>query len=363
MSSLKKQLIIILLLAIIGLIYIYSASSFTGLMRYNDSFYFFKKELIGYLIAFPLAFLIISIDPNFFLKYSIFFYVAALITCLFTFIPKIGIAMNGARRWFYTPFMNIQPIEILKPIYCLACAKIISIYRHHSKGAVIGILILLFPAAIILLKQPDFGQLIILAIATAVMFISVKPKKEVFYISAILGVAVLAFLAIARPYRIRRILTFLDPWKDPKGSGFQIIQSLIAINTGGFWGLGIGQSNQKMSCLPMQHTDFIFSIICEESGIIVGILVMFLFLLLFNQILNNAIKIAEVNLESSLALIGLGTMIAGQAFFNIFVATGTVPTKGIGLPFISYGASSIVGVGLALGLIFALQNAYSEKDY
>jgi cell division protein FtsW len=361
MSNIKKQLFIILLLVVAGLIYIYSASSFAGLIKHDDSFYFLKKELLGYIIGFIAVFFIISVDSKFFIKYSIFFYVIGIMFCLFTFIPNIGISINGARRWIYTPFINIQPIEILKPLYCLACAKVISVYRYHSRGAVIGILILLLPVAIILLKQPDFGQLIVLAISTSIMFISIKPKKEVFYISAILGITILAFLAIAKPYRIKRILTFLDPWKDPKGSGFQIIQSLIAINTGGFFGLGLGQSKQKIACLPMQHTDFIFSIICEESGIIIGIFIMFLFLLLCNQILNSAKKISESNLEEALALIGLSAMIIGQAFFNIFVATGSVPTKGIGLPFISYGASSIVGVGLAIGLILTIQNRSNIK--
>jgi cell division protein FtsW len=207
----------------------------------------------------------------------------------------------------------------------------------------------------ILLKQPDFGLTATLfATAFIIMFIAQVPLRYILGTLALMLPAAFA-LIYWQPYRLKRILTFLNPWDDPQGAGFQIIQSLIAIGSGGFSGVGIAQSKQKFFYLPMHHTDFIFSIVAEETGflgscILISLFVMFLFF---------GIRIATQLHDqfSKLATFGFVTLISMQAAINILVATGLVPTKGMGLPFISYGNTSLIATMIMIGLIINMVQA------
>jgi cell division protein FtsW len=210
----------------------------------------------------------------------------------------------------------------------------------------------------LLLKQPDFGATVTLMLTTLTLFfITHHNIKQILLTFCCFFVGALA-LIVFRPYRLQRIIIFLDPWQDPKGAGFQIIQSLVAIGSGKWFGLGVGHSRQKFFYLPMQHTDFIFSIIAEETGFFGVIFLISLFFLL----LYFGIKIAHQcnNYFSSLVIIAFATLISLQTIINMAVVTGLAPTKGIGLPFVSYGNTSLVCylfmVGIIINIVYSKEN-------
>jgi cell division protein FtsW len=210
----------------------------------------------------------------------------------------------------------------------------------------------------VLLKQPDFGLTVTLLITSGIMlFVAHIPL--LYLVSTIAAlIPVLITLVVIRPYRLNRILSFLNPWSDPQGSGFQIIQSLIAIGSGGLFGLGIGQSKQKFFYLPMQHTDFIFSIIAEETGFFGAFIIIMLFIALIYFGLRLATRFNTP--FSFFATTGFICLIGLETAINIAVATALAPTKGIGLPFISYGNSALIGNLIMIGLIMNM--VHNEKN-
>ena len=221
-------------------------------------------------------------------------------------------------------------------------------------------LILLIPC-IILLKQPDFGLTITLFLTTLVLlFVSQFEIKHILF-TLLSFIPIGALLILMRPYRLKRVLTFFNPWHDPQGAGFQVIQSLIAIGSGGFWGVGIAQSKQKFFYLPMQHTDFIFSIIAEETGFIGAFVLVSLYLAL----LYISIKIAQQLTDqfSQLVVLGFATLVNLQAVINICVASGLLPTKGIALPLVSYGNTALVCNLWMVGVIIVLVKAEMKSIY
>jgi cell division protein FtsW len=202
---------------------------------------------------------------------------------------------------------------------------------------------------LILLKQPDFGTVVTIFIAAFCLFFVAEFKLSHLLVTILATIPIGIFLIFSKAYRLNRILIFLNPWMDPKGKGFQIIQSLIAIGSGKWWGVGISHSTQKFFYLPMQHTDFIFSIIAEETGFIGSLFIVSLFIFFCYFGLRLALK-----LESSFAFfttLGFIILISLQSVINLMVTTGLLPTKGMGLPFVSYGGSSLLSLFCMLGLI------------
>lgn len=351
-------LIIVALLTIIGCIFIYSSSSVFALERYHDATYFIKKQLLGLVIGFialigcryiPLR-MIQSLTP--------WFLFSSLVLTSLTLIPHLARHIHGSSRWLNLGGFSFQPSELLKLALILYIAYFVS---KREKGpttfikGLLPLLVILAIAGIIVLQQPDFGLLITLLATTMIMlFVAHYHTKYLFYgllacIPAIIG------LIIIKPYRVARVLTFLNPWSDPQGAGFQIIQSLIAIGSGGFFGLGIGQSKQKFFYLPMQCTDFIFSIIAEETGFIGASLLIILFIALLYMGLRLAWHMKSS--FSYLSILGFTVVLSLQALINLAVTTGLAPTKGIGLPFISYGNTALVCelamVGLIMNMVYA----------
>ena len=264
-------------------------------------------------------------------------------------------------------FVTFQPSELLKVAFILYIARFLA-KKHDQEfsftGSYLPFLVIIGVTSGVLLLQPDFGLSVTLA-ATAFMllFIGGFPFKHLLLTGAAL-IPVVGFLIFKYAYRLKRILTFLNPWNDPQGAGFQIIQSLIAIGSGGWWGSGISHSKQKFFYLPMQHTDFIFSIIAEETGFVGSTLIVLLyfFFLYFGLRISWQLK-KPFHIFTSLATVILLSL---QALINIFVATGLLPTKGIGLPFISYGNSSLICSFVMIGLITnmaAQEYAYKEKRF
>lgn len=361
-SDLNSFLTITAALIIIGFLFIYSSSSVYALERFNAPHYFIKKQLIGLVVGI-VGFLfarILSLD--FIEGMTSLFFVGSLGLTAFTLLSQFGIRIHGSSRWLSLGVTDLQPSELLKIAFILYIARFLTKKEKHKFTFIKSYLPFLIVCALvggILLKQPDFGLAVtLITTAFLMLFIAGFPIKHLFL--TILGLApVVGLLVFTQAYRLRRVLTFLNPWSDPQGAGFQIIQSLIAIGSGNWWGTGIAHSKQKYFYLPMQHTDFIFSIIAEETGFIGSSIIILLYVLF----LYYGLKIASqlTNRFHIFACTGFVLLTSLQAMINIFVATGLLPTKGIGLPLISYGNSSLVCTCLMIGLIVNM--ASNEYEY
>lgn len=357
-TDLLALLTITVLLLIIGLLFIYSSSSVFALEKMGSAHYYFKKQLWAVFLGLATIIGMRFIPFALIKKYTPLLFFGSLVLTAMTIFTPFGQEIHGSSRWLALPFISFQPSELLKVFMILYIAYFISKKGNKHSSFIHGyfpFLIILSSAAVILLKQPDFGLTVTLLLtAFALLFIAGMYQK--FMLATFIGLIPLVIgLIVAKSYRLKRILTFLNPWEDPQGAGFQIIQSLIAIGSGGFWGTGIGQSKQKFFYLPMQHTDFIFSIIAEETGLIGSSIVILLFLAFAYFGFRLALQLTDR--FSSIATLGFILVISLQALINILVATGLAPTKGIGLPFISYGNTALVCQLIMIGLI-----AYMAKE-
>jgi len=359
-SDLQILLAISFVLIIIGMVFIYSSSSVYAMEKFGASYYFVLKQLMGFGLG-VVAFAIARLVPLAFIKkQSPALFWSSLVLTAMTLVPGISTRIHGSSRWVNFFGFGFQPSELLKITLILYLAYFLSKKEHKLSSVLhsyVPLFIILGTTSAILLKQPDFGLTVTLcATAFAMLFaMHLQAKHIVFTLAGIIP-AIIA-LVLYKPYRLKRILTFLDPWADPQGAGFQIIQSLIAIGSGSFWGVGITQSKQKFFYLPMQHTDFIFSIIAEETGfvgssILIGLYLMFLYF-------GMKIVWQLQDTFSMIAAFGFVTLLSLQTVINLAVATGLAPTKGIGLPFVSYGNTALVCSMAILGLIANI--AHSNK--
>ncbi|MGB9613094.1 MAG: FtsW/RodA/SpoVE family cell cycle protein, partial [Candidatus Margulisiibacteriota bacterium] len=255
-------------------------------------------------------------------------------------------------RWIDFGLLSFQPSELIKFTFVLFLAKWFANDRDKALSFFRGILfpLLVFGLlSLMIMLQPDMGTVVVLVLAMIFLFFMVGVKLG--YLLFLGGIGVLAglSLAVAAPYRLRRLIAFLDPWKDPQGAGFQIIQSLLAVGSGGLWGLGLGASRQKFFYLPQQFTDFIFAILCEELGFLGGATVVVLFFIFSVRGLKIALE-AKDAFKSFLAT-GIVGWLVSQALINILVVLGLIPTTGVPLPFISYGGTASVVNLFASGII------------
>lgn len=349
-SDLNIFLVIVIILLIIGFLFIYSASAIYALEMFGDSHYFVKKQCVGLAVGL-VALVIARFIPVYTIKKMVpLFLMGSLGLVALTLLPSYGIHIHGSSRWIKLMGIAFQPSELLKIAFILYLGLFFS--HKYSSFTIIRYAPLIGVSAVIsflLLKQPDFGLTMTLLCTAILLFFIVQQKIRyvIGIILALLGASIA--LIITQPYRLQRVLTFLNPWDDPQGKGFQIIQSFIAIGSGGWLGTGIAHSKQKFFYLPMQHTDFIFSIIAEETGFIGSLFVITLFIFF----VYFGIRIAK-NIKDpfcSFCVLGFTLLLGLQSIINIAVTTGLVPTKGIGLPFISYGNSSLVCTLIIIGLI------------
>lgn len=284
----------------------------------------------------------------------------SLVLLIFNLIPGMSHQAAGARRWIKIGFIGFQPSEFIKIAFIIYLADFIARRKDEVNNFFYGILpplIVLGIPTLLILLQPDLGTAVSLVFIAVIMLFSAGLHTFYFLCAGVASLPVLYFLVFGIPYRRARILAFLDPWSDPMGKGFQIIQSQIALGSGGLFGLGLGQGKQKLFYLPAAHTDFIFSVIGEEMGIVGAITVIMLFIILIWQM----IKIAKVNNDLFLRFLSIGiiSLFAWEAVINIGVSIGMLPTKGLPLPFISYGGSALVFDMAAIGLLL---NASRRQD-
>jgi cell division protein FtsW len=344
-------LINVFFLILFGVIMVFSASYMYATENMGSSYFFLIKQIIFISLGLLLALIFSKMKVLYLYKHS--YKINALLGVLvtLTLIPGFRVVIKGSKRWLNLGFMHLQPGEFLKYSLMLASIKYFENFNHYSpKQRVIYISGIIYPLAIFIL-QPDFGTFFISALIIGfIAFLSSFPRKY-FYSVLIVGMIGAFGILISAPYRVKRLLTFLDPWKDPRGAGFQVIQSFLAFANGSFFGQGLGNSNEKLFYLPEAYNDFIFSVIGEELGF-VGVLItilMFLSFIFLGFKLSVSLKsrVGSIMVSAIIFVIGL------QAFMNMGVVLGILPTKGLNLPFISYGGSSMVANLSALGLIFA----------
>lgn len=348
-------LIPILALLAIGMVMVYSAGSVLGFRNYGDSFYFVKRQLLFAGLGLIAMFITANTEYVVLKKFAKPALIVCFVLLVLVLVPGIGVVRGGARSWLGISSFGIQPSEFMKMGMILFLANWLSKVDYDITTFTRGLLpplALIGTAFALIMLQPDLGTgTVMFGAAMMIVFIAGARAKHLLSLGA-LGVAGFAGLVAAAPYRLKRITAFLDPWSDPLGAGYQIIQSLYAIGPGGLGGLGLGMSRQKYSYVPEPQTDFIFSILAEELGFIGGLIVLFLFLILIWRGMKVAMSLPD-RFGSYLA-VGIVCMVAVQVFINIGVVIGLMPVTGITLPLISYGGSSLTLMLTALGILLNL---------
>ena len=342
------------ILIFIGLLMIFSSSYIWADYKFGDSLKYVKQQSLFVVIGFTILYFVLKINDAFFYKYSKFFLIISFILLILVLIPGIGSVRNGSRSWFGIGSFGIQPSEAMKLAIIIFISKYLSVNKKAFKKlkTIILPLLIMALAFFLIMLQPDFGTGVILVMSViSVLFISGVNMKY-FYIFGFLGLIGSIVLILIAPYRLDRITSFLNPWSDPLGTGFQIIQSLYAIGPGGILGFGFLGSRQKHFYLPEPQTDFIFSIICEEFGVFGALLVIICFATICYLIIKIALE--QDDLFKKYTIFGLGFQIIFQTILNLSVVIGLIPVTGVTLPFISYGGSSLLITMLSIGIILNL---------
>jgi cell division protein FtsW len=341
-----------LLLLAIGVIMVYSASAVLAFHEFGDSFYYLKRQLFFAVLGVVAMFFTMNVDYWVWKKYARIGLLVCFAMLIIVLIPGLGVVRGGARSWLGIGSFGIQPSEFMKIGMILFLAKLLSEHQAKitlfTKGLLppLGIMGLAFG---LIMLQPDLGTGVVLVGASLLIIYTAGARILHLSYLGMAGLAGFVGLIIAAPYRLERITYFLDPWQDPLGGGYQIIQSLYAIGPGGLVGLGLGMSRQKYSYLPEPQTDFIFSIIAEELGFIGGAVVLLLFIILVWRGMRTAITAPDT--FGSLVAVGIIGMIAVQVIINIGVVIGMFPVTGITLPLISAGGSSLTLMLTSIGIL------------
>lgn len=330
---------------------VYSSSSVISLQEYAHSFFYVQRQAGRAIIGLLFMALFTFIDYRKLTKIALPACLICFITLLLIHIPGLGHGAGGAKRWLNLYMFRLQPSEFFKIAYVLFLAWCFSVYRQPKQqvSIIITNVVFLFIACTVIQKQPDLSTAMLIA-GTAFIMLSVYVNKPRILAGILTGgILSVTILVFTTPYRFRRLLAFLNPWDDRLGSGYQIIQSLLSLGSGGFLGRGLGESRQKFFYLPEEHTDFIFAVIGEEFGFIGTFLIVLAFWVLLWRGFRIAIRTKD-EFGRYLAL-GITTMICIQAVLNLSVVTGIVPPTGIPLPFISYGGSSLISSLISIGIL------------
>lgn len=353
----------------IGVIAIASASIEYGDFHFGNPWHHTQRHAAYLMLAITLGALAYMTPAASVQRLSPWLLFLAVALLILVMIPGIGREVNGAQRWLPLGVITLQPSEFAKLAVLLYAAGYLvrqeEAVRHHWSGLAKLIAILSVVAALLLL-EPDFGAtVIIVGVVVGMTFLA---GAKLVYVLAMLAAAAmaLAFLVLSAPYRMKRLTAYQDPWADPFGSGFQLVQSLIAFGQGEWWGVGLGNSVQKLFYLPEAHTDFVFSIWSEETGLIGATAMIALFVMLIARVLNIGWRVAaQHRLFEAYVCFGAALMFAGQAFVNMGASSGLLPTKGLTLPFVSYGGNSLIVNCMLLGMVLrtagSLESARPES--
>ena len=342
-------LISVMLLLVLGLIMVFSASYPSAYYQYDNGFYFIEKQLKWALLGLVAMFFTANFDYHNYKKLAVPILFACALLLLAVLV--VGIKVKGARRWLGTPSISFQPSEVAKIGLIIYFAYSMSLAKEKIKQlkylvrycAILGVFLLL------LILEPHFSICIIIGLTIVIMMLVAGARLRYFLIASVPIIPVGIGVAIFEPYRLQRLITFTNPFQDRLGSGWQIIQSLYAIGSGGLFGVGFGNSRQKYMYVSEPQNDFIFSIICEELGLIGALAI----LALFGYMIYRGIKIAMNSPDTfgSLLVTGIVALVGVQVVLNIAVVTSSIPTTGIPLPFFSAGGSSLVFLLAAMGIV------------
>jgi len=351
----KWMLVAVVCLLALGMTMVLSTSYLYSQERYGDGTYFFRKQLLA-MGAGTLALIACSMVPSaFYRRFAYPLLVVTFIVLVLVLVPGIGVSRGGARRWIILAGFTFQPSELAKlaMVFYLAhsMAKKEQMIRTFSVG-VLPHLIVSGAFAGVLLLEPDFGTALILTMLLYFMLFVGGARVHHLLATGLLALPLLAYVMMTAEYRWRRLMSFLDPWSDAAGSGFHVIQSLIAFGSGQVWGRGLGESRQKLFYLPEAHTDFVYSVVGEELGLLGAWAVLALFGVIIMRGLRLTTKIEEP-FDQYLAF-GLTVLLGVQALIHMGVVMGLMPTKGLVLPFISYGGSAMVTNLVAAGILLGL---------
>lgn len=330
-------------LACLGLVMVFGASFFLGGERFGDPYMMAMRQTTFLIFAVCIGVVASRVPLSVLRSLAYPALAAVLVLLVFVLVPGIGQVRGGARRWLSLGFVTFEPSEILKPVFVLYLAHSLSRKRDKIESFTYGVLPHLLVALVpmvLLMLQPDFGATAVLALLVgAMLFVAGARTSHLLSLAGLAGG--LGFLLVfLSDYRWKRVMAFLDPWADPLGKGFQLVQSFLAFGSGGFAGVGLGHSRQKLFYLPEGHTDFIFALIGEEMGFVGGALVLAAFVVLALRGFRLATRTSDP--FTSYLAFGLTFVVVMQAALNIAVVLGCVPTKGMPLPLLSYGGSSLV---------------------
>ena len=345
-------LISVIAISIFGIIMIYSSSNIWAEYKFNDAFKYLKMQGLFLIVGIVLMIIISKIPYKYYLDKANIILVICFVLLILVLIPGIGKIRNGSRSWFGVGGLGIQPSEFVK----LALIIFISKYLHKNernnisiKKDILPILFITLLTFGLIMLQPDFGTGVIIVMSIiGILFIS-GLKMRFFIIAGLFGAVGAVVLILIAPYRFERILSFINPWVDPLGTGFQAIQSLFAIGPGGLLGLGLGNSIQKHFYLPEPQTDFIFAIISEELGFLGVLIVSALFLTIIYR--GMKISLNAKDLFSKYLSFGITFSLAFQALLNLMVVVSLIPITGVTLPFLSYGGSSLLITLCSMGIL------------
>lgn len=337
---------------------VFSSSYVWADYKFDDKFFYLKRQLLFVGVGIIAMFFFMMTPYSLWKKYAKLILLGGFVLLGLVLIPGVGLVRNGAQSWIGVGAFSIQPSEFMKLGLIMFLSAYLSFnqkYITSFKKGFLPSIILVFTAFGLIMLQPDLGTGVVLVLTCMVLIFIAGAKLTHFFGLASLGIVAFLLLIISAPYRIKRITAFINPWEDPLGDGFQIIQSLYAIGPGGLMGVGLGDSIQKYFYLPEPQTDFIFAILGEELGFIGGSVVIILFVLLFWR----GIKIALTTQDEFGRYLALGitTMLAIQVMINISVVIGLIPVTGITLPFLSYGGSSLTLTLCAVGILLNISKS------
>nr|WP_300774046.1 putative peptidoglycan glycosyltransferase FtsW [uncultured Acetatifactor sp.] len=371
-------LFIVLFLLGFGLVMIYSASSYEAFQSYEDTTYYMKKQLIAIVIGMVLMIIVANIPYHFWERFALLGYVVAMALVPLVKIPGLGVESHGAYRWIKIPGigLNLQPAEVAKLCLILFLAVMVCKMGKSVRTMKGFAVMILLPMPVVLevylITKNLSSAIIIMGISVLMVFVASPDYKKfvIMGVMVLIGAVLIVFLAVSSTqnaaegeevnFRFGRIATWLNPESDATGTGFQTLQGLYAIGSGGIWGKGLGQSMQKLNFLPEAQNDMIFSIICEELGLFgaVAVIIMFIMLLWRMMVIaNNA-----PDLFGAMLVVGVMGHIAIQAILNIAVVTNSIPNTGISLPFISYGGSSVMFLLIEIGLVLSVARRIQLKE-
>lgn len=347
-----------------GLVMVASSSVDFANARYGDEWMLFRRQCIFVALGLALGTVVVFIPLTVWERYSAVFLLLAIALLIAVLIPGVGKVVNGSRRWLPLGAFTMQASELAKICLLLFFSSYLARRQHEVQGSWRAFFVMIFVigmVVVLLLLEPDFGSAFVISFTLAsMMFVAGVPILR-FFLVALCALGLFGSMAVFSPYRWERLVAFMDPWSRQFDSGYQLVQSLIAFGRGEWFGLGLGNSLQKLFFLPEAHTDFIFSIIAEEFGFIGALAVVSVFVFLIAKILLVA-KTSNQNgkLFNAYLCLGVALIVGAQAFINMGVASGLLPTKGLTLPFISYGGSSFLICSILIALVI---RAHMESRY